>query len=593
MTRPSDHIQSEKGASLILVSFTLVFLLGVAALAIDLAGLRLDRRADRLASDAAVTAGIAEINPFAGTGIVEACESAWDYLLINIEDEGASVVPPNCSGIFSGSCNPTLPREAPASAGPYAIVITHPVPDAHALMGTQAIDSDIDGTSCQRLGVTIQRTRQFGFAQVMGFDTGTTTVHSVARSAADAGNSEVVPLLVLEPLDCAAIYTSGQGKVTVSYDTASETPGFIVVDSDASNCGASNPYSIDAQGTQKGWIRAIPVPSPPIPSAILSYALAGIGSADPSDSFDPSDLTDPVNPADLTDPTEPSESWFRLYPQPQAISERVTRAPLDWRYNCKTGYPDYPLDLSDPTLGGIPIMDCPNIATDGPYIDQHVAAYGTGQILPGSFQSWSGAGYTCNVGANIGPLTGDWHIECPGGLIINGATVTFDDSNIVMDGGIDLRSTATLSINAGLTDSHFAYVRQGSNGTILKRAQASVIMDRTFVYLENGAVDLRAGDGGVTWTAPDDLTYVFDDLALWSEGRIPHELSGQAGNELTGTFFTPFAEPFSLTGQGVQEQFEAQFITRRLEIKGQGFVKMIPDPDKTTPIPIRSQKLIR
>ena len=589
----SDREQSEKGVSLIIIALCMFLLLGVAAVAIDLAGLRLDRRADRLASDAAVTAGVAEVNPFAGTGVVEACEAAWDYLLLNLEDEGTPVSPPDCLGQFSGSCDPATPRQATASAPPYSIVITHPIPDTHALMGTQAINTDIDGASCQRLGVTVQRTRQYGFAKVIGFDTGSTIVHSVARSAVEAGSSEVVPLLVLEPIDCAALYTSGQGKVTVSYDSASETPGFIVVDSDASTCGSSNPYSIETQGTQKGWIRAIPVPSPPIPSAILSFAMAGIGSADPFAAYNPGNLTDPVNPADITDPTEPTESWFRLYPEPQAISQRVTRAPLDWRYNCKTGYPDYPLDLSNLSLGGIEILDCPNTSTDGPYIDQHVAAYGTGEPLPVSFQSWLGAGYTCSVGSNIGPLIGDWHIECPGGLIVNGATVTFNDSNIVMDGGIDLRSTAVLSINAGLTNNHFVYIREGTNGTILKRAQASLTLDRTFVYLENGAVDLRAGAGGVTWTAPDDLSYDFDDLALWSEGMLPHEISGQAGNELTGTFFTPFAEPFRLTGQGTQEQFAAQFITRRLELSGTAFVKMIPDPDKTTPIPIRAVKLIR
>lgn len=588
-----DRTDSERGASLIILAFSMVLLLGIAAVAVDLAGLRLDRRADRLASDAAVTAGVRAMDPFSGTGAPEACKVAWDYLLLNLEDLPSTPAPANCDTVFATACDPLVAREVSATIDNYSFVITHPVPDNHDLMGDQAIEPQIDGAACQRLGVTATRSRPHTFARVLGFDTGSTTVRSVGRSVAEAGDSEVVPLLVLEPIDCPALYTTGQGKVTVSYDTASETPGFIVVDSNASTCGSSNPYSIESQGTQKGWIRAIPVPSPPIPSAILSYAMAGIGSADPSAAYNPDNLTEPVDPSDITDPTEPAESRFRLYPEPQAIGQRVTRAPLDWRYNCQTGYPDYPLDLSNPGLGGIEILDCPNIATDGPYIDQHEAAYGTGQPLPVSFKSWLGEGYTCNVGSDIGPLSGDWHIECPGGLVVNGATVTFDDSNIVMDGGIDLRSTAVLEINKDLTTSHFIYVREGTNGTILKRAQASLALDRTFVYLENGAVDLRAGAGGVTWTAPDDLSYDFDDLALWSEGRFPHEISGQAGNELTGTFFTPFAEPFRLGGQGTQEQFAAQFITRRLELSGQAFVKMVPDPDKTTPIPIRAVKLIR
>jgi hypothetical protein len=124
-----------------------------------------------------------------------------------------------------------------------------------------------------------------------------------------------------------------------------------------------------------------------------------------------------------------------------------------------------------------------------------------------------------------------------------------------------------------------------------KLAQASLTLGRTFVYLEDGFVDLRAGDGGLVWNAPEGGD--FEDLALWSESSHQHWIGGQAGNNLTGTFFTPMAEPFVLTGQAGQFQFNAQFITRRLEVTGQGEVKMTPDPEKTTPIPARAVKLIR
>lgn len=97
----------------------------------------------------------------------------------------------------------------------------------------------------------------------------------------------------------------------------------------------------------------------------------------------------------------------------------------------------------------------------------------------------------------------------------------------------------------------------------------------------------------MVWTAPSDSANPFDDLALWSESWKPHEIGGQAGNTLTGTFFTPMAEPFGLTGQGTQFQLQAQFITRRLEVKGDSIVKMTPDPDRTTPIPARAVVLIR
>lgn len=573
----------------------------MAAVAVDLAGLRLDRRADRLATDSAVTAGVLAMDPFSGAGASEACKTAWNYLQENLEDVSNEPPPFDCESNFAGTCDPGTAREVTSDFGPYSVVITHPVPDDYVdslgirLMGDQAIEPLIDGVACQRLGVSLRRAREYAFARVLGFDTGSTVVRSVGRVAPDAGGDEVVPLLLLEPKDCAALFTSGPGKVTVGYDIPSDTPGFIVVDSDASTCGNPNPYSINNMSNNQGWIRAIPVPGTETQSAILSFALAGIPPADRDASYDPDDVDNAVSAAEIIDPSEPAASRFRLYPVPIAVAQRITRAPIDWRYDCKTGYPDYPLDLSDPGLGGIPIEDCPNTTTDSPHISLHETAYGTGAFLPGSFQSWLGAGYTCDVSSSIGPLMGDWHIECPDGLTINGVgvTVTFDGSNIVMDGGVDIRSGATLEVNRDRTDSHFIFVRAGDYGSILKRAQSSLFFDRTFVYLEQGAVDLRAGDGGLRWTAPDDDAYPFDDLALWSEAAIPHEIGGQAGNDLTGTFFTPLAEPFGLTGQADQFQFEAQFITRRLEVKGQGYVEMVPDPDKTTPIPIRAAKLIR
>ena len=579
----------ERGATLILVALTITMLVGIAALAVDLGVLRSDIRSDRLVADAASTAGVAQINPFGSTNAVAACQTAWDYVLLNLEDEGSSVVAPNCSGTFGGECSPATLRQASGTAGPYTITITQPVPDGNTLMGAQAINAEIDGSACQRLGVTVQRLRSHAFAKVIGIQSNTTTVSSVARVATSPGEGEIVPLLLLEPLGCEAIYTSGQGKVTVSYNDTTDTPGIIVVDSNASTCGASHPFSIDSRGNQKGWIRAIPVPGEEIPSAILSYALSAIPPANPAASYDPGDLTDPVNPADITDPTEPSVSHFRLFPKPTPSFERITRAPIDWRYNCKSGYPDYPLVATNPAAGGVRILDCP--FGTGAHIDAHRSAYAMG--MPIGFQSWMGAGHPCSTTGAAIVVTGNWYIDCPAtgpdnvGLVVNGGSISIA-GNVVSNGGIDLRSDAVMTINPGNASDHFVFIR---SGIMLKRAQASLTLNRTFVYLENGRVDLRAGDGGLVWTSPDAGN--FEDLALWSESHMVHEIGGQAGNTLTGTFFTPMAEPFSLTGQAGQFQFEAQFITRRLEVKGQGEVKMTPDPDKTTPIPARAVALIR
>lgn len=576
-------MSSERGASLVLVAGAMFLLLGAVAVAVDLGALRSDIRSDRLVADAAVTAGVAQINPFAATGAPQACQTAWEYTLLNLEDEGSTIVAPDCSIPFAGSCDPGAIRQTTGTAGPYTVTISQPIPDGHALMGSQSIDAVIDGSPCQRLAVTIQRDRPHTFAKVLGFDTGVTTVSSVARVATEPGEGEIVPLLLLEPISCEALFTSGQGKVTVTYNDTTNTPGIIIVDSNASDCSPSAPYSIDSMGTQKGWIRAIPVPGEDIPSAILSYALSAIAPANPMASFDPSDLTNPVDPADITDPTEPAVSHFRLFPRPTPAFERITRAPIDWRYNCKSGYPGYPVDLGNPGLGTIPIEDCP-FAT-ARHIDNHIAAYSSGPVS--GFNRWTVDGpYPCSPNGMTIAVTGNWYIDCPT-LIVQGGSISID-GNVVLDGGIDLRSGAVMTVNPSNSVDRFMYLR---SGILLKRAQSSITLNRTFVYLANGAVDLRAGTGGLVWTSPDGGN--FEDLALWSEAAMPHEIGGQAGNTLTGTFFTPLAEPFGLTGQAGQFQFEAQFITRRLEVKGQGEVKMTPDPDKTTPIPARAVKLIR
>jgi len=327
LRRLFDKAKADDGVALLLIGVSMMLFIGMAAIAVDLGALRDDIRADRLAADAAVTAGVAEVDPFSGSDARQACEVAWDYLLLNLDDEGTSVTPPNCA-LLGGSCTPGVAREATGSAGPYSFVITNPAPDGHALMGSQAVNTLIDGVSCQRLGVSVQKTRDHWFGRVIGSASGSTDVSAVARHAAGVGGGEVVPLLVLEPISCDALFTSGQGKVTVSWFM--ETPGFIVVDSNGSKtdnpnrCGSSS-WTINSKGNQNGWIRAIPTPSG-IPSVILSYALSGAAGSDPARAYDLDDITSPVDPADITDPAELllPQTWFRLFPTPSFVSQRIS-----------------------------------------------------------------------------------------------------------------------------------------------------------------------------------------------------------------------------------------------------------------------------
>lgn len=591
--------RDERGASLILITISLLLLVGIAAVAVDLSAVRSDLRSEQLVADAAVTAGAVQINPITGSDAEDACEMAWDYALQNLEDESAPTSTPNCA-TFAGVCNPAMSLQVTGTAPPYDITITHPVLDSDPQMAGQAINADIDGGACQRLGMTIARTRDFRFAPVIGFDSATPTVSAVARIAVKPGEGELVPLLLLEPISCDALVASGQGAVTVSY--FNDVPGIIVVDSDASKtsnpnrCG-NNRYSIDANDNSLNWVRALPVPDPlnpnaiEVPSAILSYALSGAPGADPAHAYDPGDIAGAINPV----AGEPPSTWFRLYPQPIPTTRRITRAPIDWRYNCRSVYPVYPLDLANPGVG-FPIDPCPDAPATPSYIQLLQNDYGqpVGTSPLGIAQRWTNS-YPCQVDPITWPSlaineTGSWWIDCPGGLIVNNTVVTIDGGDVVFDGDIDIRSFGELHLNPSNASDHIVYVRDGD---LIKGAQTTLRMDRTFVYLHTGVIDLGGGAGADTlrWVAPEAGN--FEDLALWAEAPAVFQIGGQSGNTLTGTFFTPFGNPFTLTGQGGQFQTNAQFLTRRLEVKGQGVVKMVPDPDRSTRIPIRGVILIR
>jgi hypothetical protein len=598
VNRIRGRVADERGVVLIMMTLLLVTFIVFLALVVDIGLLRMDRRTDHLAADAAATAGVTGLDPFSGGDAEQACATAWDYFLLNVPDEGLNPTPPDCTA-FANACNSAIVRTASISTGPYTVEIVQPVPDSHAFMTDQDLNPDVDGGACQRLGVEITRQRDYVFARVLGLESTDTSVSAVARIGVGLGAGELVPLLLLEPIACDALYTSGQGKVTVRY--FEDTPGIIVVDSDASkttnpNRCSTNSWSIDSKGTQNGWIRAIPVPGQTISSAILSYALSGAPGANAASAYDPNDLASAVAPADISDPTEPPSTWFRLYPEPFPTSRRITRAPIDWRYNCRTSYPDY--DRDAPGTGGIPVMGCPETATRSPHIDNLRSQYGDvsdiGSNPPGTFSRWTDT-HTCAYQPSDPDVivTGDWWIDCPTGLTINN-NVTFSGGSIVADGPIEVRG-GSLAINDGSSSDEIVYIR---SGRLYKVAQASISMTQTFVYLDDGWIDFGGGSGSLTWTAPiggttNTTANNFEDLALWSESRDVHRLGGQAGNQLEGTLFTPNADPFILTGQAGQFQTAAQFLTRRLEVGGQGEVSMHPDPDRITLIPVRDIRLIR
>ena len=93
---------------------------------------------------------------------------------------------------------------------------------------------------------------------------------------------------------------------------------------------------------------------------------------------------------------------------------------------------------------------------------------------------------------------------------------------------------------------------------------------------------MEGGTGTLVWSAPTVGPY--DDLALWSDGAADHQFAGQASLVLEGVFFTPLARVV-YRGIGAQDQVDAQFIARKLQSTGQGFLIVRPEYDRAVLFP--------
>jgi hypothetical protein len=277
---------------------------------------------------------------------------------------------------------------------------------------------------------------------------------------------------------------------------------------------------------------------------------------------------------------------------------RLTRAPVDHRYNCKADY-----TIIDASIGWATepltvanqqdIRECTD--TPAPHIDDLIAAVGeTG--TPSGFQSWTGAGYPCTVegpsGTTILVPAGDWHVDCP--VFVNKRTVVFQGGNVVFEGSVDVVSSATLAINAApgtytaVDPETWVFLR---SGRFSKAGDAVLIMNNTILYASKSAyIEMAGGNGALTWVAPDQG--VFDDLALWGDSPTTHLWAGQADLTLEGAFFTPLAQA-EYAGTSGQNQVRAQFIADSLHARGQGTLIVSPEHGRAVEFPRAESALIR
>lgn len=569
----------------------MILLMAVAALTIDFAVVRDRRSSGQRATDAAAAAAAMALVDV-DLDARDACEAALGYL--NLNGVPDTFTPPLDCTSFPTDCEDGVTPSVTESVAnaEFTVQITHPVENTDPAMesstlgaGLQAI-SQADGEPCERIAVSVTTRHRTFFAGAIGFDTVDTTVHSVALANQSAFAGRALNLLLLERHDCDTLTASGAGGVggvvvggVVDPATGEEYPGTISLDSDGTGSSCTNDGTIDVNGSN-GLVRA---DGDPCAFALTPGTGEGCGVIE---------LYAPGTPG--CHPTA-CTSAGTVAPDPSSAPKILTRAPVDWIFNCKGAYP-----------AAYDIEGCPNAATRDSYIEELVTAVGTSG-LPTPAWEWNDYSPTYPCTINNGTITvpqGNWRVNCD--LSIKGS-LTFQGGNVVFDGDVSLNASGTLDVNSSNTTSGyfppdtvldigessataaFVYFRDGE---LKKAAQATVRFTNALTYISStSTLDLGGGSGTVAMIAPTEGP--FKNLAMWSESSADHELGGQANIELEGVFFTPLARVI-YQGNGSQSQVAAQFISLKLTVGGNGRLVIKPRFDRLVTFPdTGSTSLIR
>jgi Flp pilus assembly protein TadG len=594
--------RDESGAVLVLVTLMMVVLLLLAGLVIDIGGVRSYRAGNQSISDSAASAG-ALAAAISGNG-QEACQAAKDYVMTNTPGI-TSLANIDCSA-FPTSCSAgTVDVVQTDVDGGYTVTISYPVADDSPFMSSKLTGaaaqpaSAADGEPCQRVAVGIRSEWQATFTKLAGYETFAADVHTVAKANLPSEDSVPINLLVLDRFGtdgCTSLEAGGSGNVGIivrailnpdsdgdpsNGSTPEVIQGVAAADSDASaGCGKA---VIDISGSNA----MIQADGPEGCSNQTGTYLLGVLTA--GEGCGRVQTLAPGTPGCNFPACSPGGGTNTPNPEPTALPGRLTRAPVDHRYNCQVDY-----DSLDPALSWATrpltvgneqdIDDCEKAATDDPHIHDLIRDVGeTGLPSISGFSRWSDT-YSCTLSASDPPIaeTGSWWVDCPT-LQLN-TDVAFSNGNVVFDGEIRVQAQGSLTVANSLGSPGWVFLR---NGALEKAGQASLNFTYTMVYLSRtSTVSMSGGSGSLTWIAPNSGD--FDDLALWSDSSILHKWAGQANLDMEGVFFSPWATA-EYTGGSGQNQVEAQFIADKLDAGGQGVLVVAPAFGRAVEFPIDPQ----
>lgn len=598
----------EDGAVAILYSVALLMMMGLLALTIDIGALRYDRAHSQSVADMASVAGALDLQDIVDGNPRKACETAWDYFLVNsVEQEDPAGQTP-CTAfpdVMPSACLATSLRGEGTTSN-YAVHIYWPVHPG-PLFDPADGDPELDGDDpCERIAVHVGRTRGFVFGPAVGQAEGSTGAPAVARAVVAEEGKEVASLIILDKVGCSALITTGGGSVRVMAAEDREEPGtwkpgMIHVDSDASACPGTA-YTIDARGT--GYIVAEGDGATPPEGGVIRLLAQPAGATTcQGKACEPGDIL-PTH--SLTSPG--------IWPQPGNLPERTNRTPAEHRYNCKTDYSG--LDGEAPRGLAWDVGAC--TGDTAPYIDQLESAFRDAHAAnpdpwsatnPTGYQSWTGTGLPCAPGDLIAP-PGNWYVDCPRspGFQVSG-TVVFPTGNVVFKSSVSINAGGNLSINTanpspalppGCQDAMDAVCRRASarssgivyfaDGADLTQSTgtAQLNVHNSMVFLQGGSVKITGGS--FNWSAPTEGP--FEDLALWSDRPATHpvhpdenSLEGTGSTRMEGIYVTPNSLT-KVAGGGSSTPLKAQFFTWDMHVTGGGALMLEPDPERNLQVKV-------
>jgi hypothetical protein len=605
-----ERLRSEEsGAILVIVAVSMVVLLLAAGLVIDLGGVRTLRADHQRVADSAVSA--AAVTASSTHNGEKVCETAKQYILAN-SAEISNLSGIDCTGFPQVCTASTAQYVGSTTVDGVTVRIAYPITDGSSFLDPSALGapaqpvSALDGSSCDRVGVGMTSAWDATFARIAGFENFTADVGAVAKSELPVGGGVPINLLVLDRTGCQALHASGGGGIYVDAVPIEDmdgdpsnglqsglSQGIAASDSDGSSGCSTSDGVIDIDGT--GAVLRADGPegcANQTGTHTVGGFLAGEGCGEVS-TLAPG--TPGCNhPACTYGSTPPN-------PEPIALAERLTRAPVDHRYNCRMSYGSITADIawatSALTVGnGQDIPGCEDAAGGTDYVHRLIRSVGASGT-PSGFASWTANGLPCSIEGGpamvLAVPAGDWHVDCPSFSIKR--PVYFQGGNVIFDGGITITASGILAINATTSSPTVpaTYTPVEPEGKFSKAGDGSFIALNTTVYTSEQveSFSLQGGNGALRWIAPNQGD--FDDLALWSDSSVVHSWAGQAELSLEGVFFTPLAD-VEYAGTAGQNQIAAQFVANRLHARGSGVLRVAPALGRSVEFPVQpTSTLIR